>query len=123
MVWAWVGGLGMLAPVAVLAGAPRRLTGWLRAVTGRPAVPRPSRPPVERIAADLRRLSGYLDRLDRSREPAKIARMRAASWAYDDVLIEACRALEVPVDVGHAPLRPAERLFAEIELSRAGLVW
>ena len=79
-------------------------------------------PPLERLSADLTRLGADLDRIERSDLPAKAARLRASGLAYDLVLVDACRALEVPLP-GEPPLRPGERLVAELELARAGLRW
>lgn len=82
----------------------------------------PSGPPIERLSRDLRRLMRELDRIERSNPPAKAARMRATTLAYDDVLLAACRALEVELPA-QPPLRPVERLEAEAELARHGLLW
>ena len=79
-------------------------------------------PPLERHCADLRRLSQELDRLEASDLPAKGARLRAAGLAYDDVLLAACRALEVPAPA-RAPLAPLDRLETEAALARCGLLW
>jgi hypothetical protein len=86
-------------------------------------VPQPRGPAIERLGADLHRLSAEICRIERSDAPAKVARMRAAALAYDDVLLEACRALDVPAPVPRAPLGPLERLEAEAALAREGLVW
>lgn len=80
-------------------------------------------PAIERLGADLRRLSLEIERLESSDAPAKMARMQAASLAYDDVLISACRALDVPSPGRRGPLGPLERLEAEAALARQGLVW
>lgn len=51
---------------------------------------RPSGPPIERIAADARRIRAEI----RHAPPGlPIARMRGWVEAYDDVLVSACRAL------------------------------
>src|SRR5919197_1016970 len=71
--------------------------------------PRPAGPPLERVAADLHRLADNLHQVELGQEPAKMARLRAASLAYDGVLLEACRSLEVPAPQG-PPLEPLERL-------------
>ena len=118
----------MLGPALALWGA----TLALRAVTrmdlsswrlGRRRQPVPTHPPIERLGADLRRLAADLERIERSDLPAKVARMRATSLAYDGVLLSACRALEVPVPVPAPPLEPLDRLQAEAALAGQGLVW
>ena len=78
--------------------------------------------PVERLAADLHRLAVHLDTLERSREMHRVARLRAASLAYDDVLLSACRTLEVEVP-DSTPLHPVERLQTEAALAQRGLIW
>lgn len=78
--------------------------------------------PVERLAADLHRLAVHLDTLERSHEMHRMARLRAASLAYDDVLLSACRTLEVEVP-DTTPLHPVERLQTEAALAQRGLVW
>jgi hypothetical protein len=78
--------------------------------------------PVERLAADLHRLAVHIDTIERSQEMHRVARLRAASLAYDDVLLSACRTLEVEVPEG-TPLHPVERLQTEAALAQAGLVW
>jgi hypothetical protein len=83
---------------------------------------RPLVQPVERLAADLHRLAIHIDTIERSQEMHRVARLRAASLAYDDVLLSACRTLEVEVPET-TPLHPVERLQTEAALSQAGLVW
>ena len=78
--------------------------------------------PVERLAADLHRLAVHLDKVERSDEMHRVARLRAASLAYDDVLRSACRTLEVEVP-DSTPLHPVERLQTEAALAQRGLVW
>ena len=113
---------GLGSPIAGLLDllARRRLRQQPRRPRG-PRLP-PLRPPLEQISADLTRLAADLDHIERSDLPAKIARMRASGLAYDLVLIDACRALDVPLP-GDAPLTPGGRLTAELELARAGLRW
>lgn len=116
--WALVPLSFMLLERALTGRLPRR-PAWLRMT----AAPMPTAPPVERIAADLRRLAHDLELIERSDHPRKVARLRASSMAYDDVLLEACRALEVAAPVAHPPLCPADRLQAEAGLACAGLRW
>ncbi|MDX6234002.1 MAG: hypothetical protein QOH68_3084 [Nocardioidaceae bacterium] len=83
---------------------------------------RPQAQPVERLAADLHRLAVHIDTIERSQEMHRVARLRAASLAYDDALLSACRTLEVAVPET-TPLHPVERLQTEAALAQAGLVW
>lgn len=84
--------------------------------------PEPASESIEQLAADLRRLSGLLERTWASDEPAKMERLRAAALAYDLVLLSACRTLELP-EPSILPLAASERLQTEAELARAGLDW
>ena len=84
----------------------------------------PSGPPLERVAADLRRL------YPAAHFPQKGVRMpkqRGVLMAYDDRLVAAAHALEVPTTLPDLPAegfdREAERLRLEYALTRAGLVW
>jgi hypothetical protein len=78
--------------------------------------------PVERLAADLHRLAVHLDNVERSDEMHRVARLRAAALAYDDVLLSACRTLDVEVP-DSTPLHAVERLQTEAALAQRGLVW
>lgn len=82
----------------------------------------PESPPIETLAADLHRLGTHLARVESSNEIAKAFRLTATSRAYDDVLLSACRVLEVDT-MAKAPLRPVERLEAEAALALQGLRW
>jgi biopolymer transport protein ExbB/TolQ len=84
--------------------------------------PVPESPPIEDLAADLRRLGSQLAQVESSNEIAKAFRLTAASRAYDDVLLSACRVLEVDT-MARAPLRPVERLETEAALAMHGLRW
>jgi hypothetical protein len=70
-------------------------------------------PPIERIAADLRRLNGQRCGLrEQVPAPGRGVRSRALTAAYVDVLTDACRVLEVaPPRIGPSGLAPT----AEIE--------
>lgn len=120
-----------LAPVVMLAAArrlPRLLPGTRRVLIRwhlwrRPAV-EPEGPPLQQLAADLRRL------YPGAHFPEKGVRMpkqRGVLMAYDHRLLETARALEVPTTLDDLPLegfdREAERLRLEHALTRAGLVW
>ena len=85
----------------------------------------PLGPPIEDIAANLRRLRGWLDRYDDPMPiPGKATKVAAASSAYDRVLCDACRALEVAQSLAETSgiEREAERLRIEAALQDAGLV-
>ncbi|MEI4273007.1 hypothetical protein TEK04_14865 [Klenkia sp. LSe6-5] len=104
--------------------APRRAR---RRPGRRPAVRRPApapvpvRRPVEAVAADLRRLRAELALVT----TGSAARRAGVLAAYDDVLVEAADALEVPhVLRAAAPgeAREVERLRLADALAAAGLV-
>ena len=87
-------------------------------------MPDPWGPPLETLAAKLRRLR---PRVISPREGMAMAKLRGIVAAYDDTLVETARALEVPTTLAHLPTagfdREAERLRLERALARAGLVW
>ncbi|GAB7003361.1 hypothetical protein JCM18899A_08320 [Nocardioides sp. AN3] len=90
----------------------------------RPASPPPVQvgQPIERIAHHARRL-----RIELATVPSgtPMARRVGLSHAYDDVLLDACRALDVPDTLsGMAPGldRECERLHVEQVLQEAGFV-
>jgi len=91
----------------------------------RPSPAQPAGQPIEEIAASLRRLQRWLDAYADPRPiPGKATKVTAATNAYDRVLIEACRALEVPqgLDGTDGLDREAERLRMQSALIDAGLV-
>jgi hypothetical protein len=96
-----------------------RLVRRLRHRHAREVAPR--RPPIELIASDARRLRGELASVPSG---TPMARRRGLTSAYDDVLVDACRALGVPDTLsGLAPgmQRDCERLRVEQELQDVGL--
>jgi hypothetical protein len=77
--------------------------------------PTPSIPPLEEVAADLRRLRADVIRLEGASEatPHRRARLMAVRSAYQDSLLIACRALEVPVrraELSRTPAAEVHRL-------------
>lgn len=120
--------MGLVLFLALMLVGPGTIAGalWLVEAAPRLELPRrrrrPVGPPVERLAADLHRLSCQLDRVRCSNEPAKVARLAAVSLAYDKTLLMAAVALQLQLG-NQLPLSGAERIEAEVELSRAGLRW
>jgi hypothetical protein len=99
---------------------------WLGAVVERlrPERPRPQGPPIERLAADLRRISANLDALVAAGPiPGRILRVRSTTAAYDETLLMACRALDVEPAGGSVPMSSGQRLRTEAALANAGLRW
>ena len=88
-----------------------------------PLVEQASGPPLEELAATLRRLHPAV----RSPRPETTAvRQRGIVAAYDGVLVAAAAALDVPTTLAELPEgldHEAERLRVEHELQRAGLTW
>lgn len=86
-----------------------------------PSPPHPAGPPIEQIAADIRRIRTQI----RQAPPGMpVARRRGWLEAYDDVLVTACQALGLEERI-HAlpegPERNLERERVERLLVRAGL--
>jgi hypothetical protein len=80
----------------------------------------PARQRIERLAADLRRLSGSLT----DPAPSSATRHGAVVLAYDQTLCRACAALGIHQHLDEVTGfdRELERLLVEGELERAGLV-
>ncbi|MFL6130168.1 MAG: hypothetical protein ACJ73E_14030 [Mycobacteriales bacterium] len=103
-----------------------RIGGWAVALLRRCKVLRPAeveipRPPLEQLAADLRRLAPALRDLPRG---TSRARQRGLLMAYDDVLVAAALALDVPHALDTLPPgidRELERVRVEGALEAAGL--
>ncbi len=113
-----VGAVGLVGWLACLLFGSAQLPAPLRR---RSAPPAPAGRPLELVAADLRRLGGQLARVPAG---APMARRRGLQAAYDDVLVEAARLLQVPHSLTGAPpgrARDVERLRLEAALTDAGL--
>ena len=106
---------------AALLGACR--LGRYLAERGRERGPVVVGPPIERIAADLRRLNQERRvQVGRGPGPGRGTRFRALTAAYLDVLGSACRVLEVrPPEVGGGRTTAMEIQRVEHELRLRGL--
>jgi hypothetical protein len=96
-------------------------SGTRRLLLTPPARPIPNGLPIERIAADLRRIRPQARHLEAG---MPMARRTAIVAAYDEALLDACRALEVPTELDRLTdglERESERLRTESELERAGV--
>ena len=117
--------LGLVGALWTIAHAPEILELGIRggqALRVLPTPPpEPDGMPIERIAADLRRIR---PQARRQAPGMPMARRRAIVAAYDEALLDACRALDVPTELGvisDALERERERLRTEAELERAGV--
>ncbi len=117
----------MLAPtlaVYLLLHAPRAATALWRLARRSALLAPPARPtgwPIERIAADLRRLHRTLAEFPPG-TPA--LRRQATRQAYDDLLAQACAAVDIPHRLDTLPEgvdREVERLRVEQALGDAGV--
>lgn len=82
----------------------------------------PAGPPLEKIAADIRRIAFTMQNLP---PRAPHIRRQGAMLAYDEALSAACRALGVDERLSAMPIGPkrdAERLRVECQLEFAGLI-
>ncbi len=79
-------------------------------------------PDLDDLLRSLRRLQEEYATVEVSDLPARAARLRALSTAYDEVLRTCCRRLGLP-EPPVPPLRPVDRLQAEAALAGAGLDW
>lgn len=94
----------------------------IRPITKRRIPPHPTTLPIERLVADLRRLSEEQDWVRRADVPARRSRLTAIELAYDDILLDCCTALGLDLP-GTSPLSRRQRLDIEAALMRAGLRW
>jgi len=115
--------IAVLAPTMLfwlIVRVPRFVDGlgaWLRGRRG----PTPTAPPIEQLAADLRRVHHTIADCAPG-TPA--VRRRAAREAYDALLVQACAATDVPHHLDTLPDgvdREVERLRVEQALRTAGL--
>jgi hypothetical protein len=126
MVWL-VFALMLVVPVTLIhflvdiAAVLERAASLWRPLRRRPA-PQPTGLPVQKLAADLSRLSAQFAQVDQSDAPAKAFRLRAVALAYDGVLLDAARTLQVPAPE-EPPLQSIDRLQTEAALAQQGLVW
>lgn len=110
----------VLTPV-VLTWLALRVPSLLHAIRERHRQPLPEGLPIERLAADLRRV--HRDLLDLAPD-APIVRRRATRQAYDALLAQACTAVGVNHELDAVPEgveREMERLRLEECLRQAGL--
>lgn len=113
------GALWLIAHVAEVLDLGIRCARALHLVPAPPVTP--TGMPIERIAADLRRIRRQ------ALMPATgtpMARRKAIVAAYDEALLDACRALDVQTEldgITDALERESERLRTEAELERAGV--
>jgi predicted NAD/FAD-binding protein len=105
-------------------GHRRDLRLWQAELGGAGSWPesdQPKRPPIQQVAADLRRLRRQLDRLPKG---ASYVRVAGVQRAYDEVLVIACAELEVDTTLSETPAgqqRDLERLRVEFMLGECGL--
>ena len=111
-----VGGVGLLVLLV------RWFTGSWRTPIRSRRPPEPRNRPVEAVAADLHRLGRQLSLVPAGTPRARRVGLQAA---YDDVLLEAARLLEVANTLSAQPpgrARDAERSRLQTALEDAGLV-
>jgi hypothetical protein len=124
------GGIVRIALITLMLGVlvggvlyQHEIAAWVRRLQRRLSPPPepPAGPAIERIARDARRLRAEVLAL----APGTPMARRIGVWrAYDDLLADACRALDVPDTLSTLPMgleRAAERLHVEHELDAAGL--
>lgn len=115
-------GICLVAPALVLAAADKAARVMMSPRTAKvpPGVSRPRRP-LERLVADLQRLDAELMVLQGSQTYARHHHRESTQLAYDDVLLDCARVLEVRPPP--TPLSESSRRRLEIELQQAGLRW
>lgn len=118
---------GFVASAPVLARALRwaYTTGSPRSVA--PHADEGVRPPLARPRAwheqELTRLSDLVQRARTGERSGRAHRVRSATAAYDDALLDSCRSIGVPLPAQGAPLADGARFDVETRLVAAGLSW
>ncbi|MFE5504961.1 hypothetical protein ACFQ73_20535 [Amycolatopsis japonica] len=120
--------IGPVALYAVVAVAPSvlfwcalKVPAGLRWWRGRRRPELPAGPPIEKLAADLRRVHRLLAELPSG---ASAVRRYGTRQAYDALLVQACREVEVEHRLAELPEgfdRELERLRVEESLAERGL--
>lgn len=93
-----------------------------RALTGRPVRPSENVDLLLRTL-ELRRLASEVQRAHATCQPGKFQRVQASTGAYDDVLLECCRAAGVPAPRSRGPLSTDERFAVETALLAQRVEW
>jgi hypothetical protein len=109
-------------PGVLFLGMAKAFDWWTRADRRARTPPVSSRPPIERLVGDLRRLERDYSRIRGSDLPRQASRLQSVSLAYDDALCACCAALEI-APPGQPPLNAMQRLEIEAALARHGLTW
>jgi hypothetical protein len=105
-----------------LAGAVLAVPRLVRWVRRRRATRLPAGPPIEQLAADLRRVHRVLDHYGPG---TPMVRRAGTLQAYDELLAQACTAMDIEHELNKLPLGVTlelERLRVEESLRTAGLV-
>lgn len=130
--------LGNVAGTAVVVVVTLTIVGWV--IVGRPPAPLravgawvaaklPRRrrvpeplPPVL-LGLELRRMGEAVRRVESGDQPSKAERLAVCRLAYDQVLRDYCRSVDIPVPPGNRGLSPKQRMDLETALISAGYDW
>lgn len=85
--------------------------------------PKPAPLPPILLGMELRRIAGDLRRIEADNQPNKPERLASCTLAYDYVLRDYCRALDLPEPGGVAGLSKVQRFEMETRLIGAGHGW
>ena len=97
------------ALLAVIAGVRRR-------------EPEQPLPPVL-LGLELARIAEHVRRVEAGDQPSKAERLAAVTLAYDLVLRDYCRSVDLPVPEGHGSLSRSQRFEMESALLTQGHDW
>ncbi|KGN30766.1 hypothetical protein N802_06045 [Knoellia sinensis KCTC 19936] len=107
--------LGMVA-LALLSALPAVVAAVRRR---RPAEPLP---PVL-LGLELARMAEHVRLVEEGNQPRKAERLAASTLAYDLVLRDYCRSVDLPVPEGHGTLSRSQRFELESALITHGHDW
>jgi hypothetical protein len=111
----WLGGGD---PPRLLRPLATRVTAWRDRRR-----PRPTDLPAVLLTLELHRLEEEIRRVEAGDAPHRAARLRAVVAAYDQLLLQLCRTVEIETPEGRPPLHSGQRLALEAELVAAGHDW
>lgn len=106
----------------LVTGAPPH---WVEQIDRRRCAPAAGTDSMPQVLHELElaRLADEVQRVRAQDRPGRRLQVRATTAAYDDALVQACRALGLESPAGTPPLSDAQRYEVETALMAAGVQW
>ncbi len=107
--------LGTVAALAMLSALSAIMTARRRP---------PKEPlPTVLLGLELARMAEHLRQVEEGNQPSKAERLAASTLAYDLVLRDYCRSVDLPVPTGRGSLSRRQRFELEVDLITHGHDW